>query len=229
MNAVRSTRHRPRTSYVECPARRGRAPAQPRPAGAVVGGGVAAGLLAALAACAVHPLTPSGPPSTPTPTPMRGRADPVQTTKGPAPRPAEPRAGAGPGQRDTALAAYTRFWAVASELDSHPRARWRPLLAAVAGDPLLSAVLSGLDGEAALGHRQYGQVIPRPRLITTTPTRVSILDCQDASRSGLLDTDTGLPVSVGAARTPLSAVVAAGPDGRWRVVQARYLPGTCQP
>jgi hypothetical protein len=228
MNAVRSTEHLRRTSYVERSLLRGRAPAQLRPAGvAVVGGGVAAGLLPALAACAVHPITSAAP--SPSPSPLLGQADPVQTTGSPAPRPAEPRAAAGPAQRDTALAAYTRFWAVASELDSHPRDRWRSLLAAVAGDPLLSAVLSGLDGEAALGHRQYGQVIPRPRLIATTPKRVSILDCQDASRSGLVDTDTGLPVSVGAARTPLSAVVAAGRDGRWRVVQARYLPGTCQP
>jgi hypothetical protein len=190
-----------------------------------IAGGVTAGLLTALVGCAGGPTPTVSPPQQ---APAR-RPGPAQTAPLLSPVPGGPAADRGRSDRAAALAAYAGFWVVAQTLDSQPPARWRPLLAAVAADPLLSAVLSGLRGEAALGHRQYGQVIPRPRLVAAAARRVSILDCQDASRSGLSDIDTGLPVTAGSARTPLAAVLEKSRDGKWRLVQARYLPGTCQP
>lgn len=129
--------------------------------------------------------------------------------------------------RSAAVVAYLRFWSVASTVDSQPRPRWRTLLAAVAVEPLLSRVLSGLDAQLAGGGRQYGVVRPRPVIVAQTTRSASVVDCQDASGSGVLDIDTGLPRSRGAARTAVSATLLRSPDGTWRVSDARYLDGPC--
>jgi hypothetical protein len=101
------------------------------------------------------------------------------------------------------------------------------LLAAVAAEPLLSRVLNGLDAQLTRGIRQYGLVKPRPRVVGLTARSASVVDCQDASGSGVLDVDTGLPRSRGADRTPVSAALVRGADGVWRVSEARYLDGPC--
>jgi len=131
------------------------------------------------------------------------------------------------GEREAALTAYQRFWQVASGLDSQPEPQWRPGLAAVAADPVLSRVLSGLQAEAAAGHRQYGAVLLRPTIVQIGGGRASIVDCQDASRSGLADVQTGLPVTVGSPRTAVTAVLTRDPKGVWRVSDARYVEGPC--
>jgi hypothetical protein len=56
---------------------------------------------------------------------------------------------------------------------------------------------------------------------------VSIVDCQDARGSGVIDLDTGLPVMVGNAHTAVAARIARGADGHWRVAEAKNLPDPC--
>jgi hypothetical protein len=109
--------------------------------------------------------------------------------------------------------AYRRFWAVASTVDSQPQPRWRTVLAAVAAEPLLSRLLSGLEAQKAAGDRQYGVVVTRPVVVRIEADQTSIVDCQDASKSGLLDTTTELPTTVGSARTPVAATMQHGADG----------------
>jgi hypothetical protein len=125
------------------------------------------------------------------------------------------------------LAAYDRFWLVASTVDSEPEWRWPALLAAVAADPLLPRLLAGMRGQAAAGIRQFGTVVTRPTVVRLVGARASVVDCQDASRSGVADARTGLPSSVGSPRTPVSAVLARDRRGVWRVSEARYLEGPC--
>ncbi len=122
---------------------------------------------------------------------------------------------------------YRQFWVVASTVGQLPPDRWRATLAAVAADPLLSQLLDGLAEQRARGTVQYGTVVPRPTVVELRPTRASIIDCQDASRSGEVDPATGVVRTVGAARTPVAAVVQRDTAGRWRVTDARYLPGQC--
>lgn len=143
------------------------------------------------------------------------------------------RAGGAGGERPTAadrsavLLAYRRFWAAASTVDSRPLNEWRVLLASVASDPLLSSVLTGLRAQLDSGRRQYGVVRPRPTVVGLDRDRASIVDCQDASGSGVVDSDTGLAVSVGSAHTPVAAVLVRDRRGTWRVSEARYLDGGC--
>ncbi len=131
------------------------------------------------------------------------------------------------GDRTTLVGAYRRFWAVASTVDSQPEPGWRALLAAVTAEPLLSRLVSGLEAQAASGSRQYGAVVTHPTVVHVDADRASIVDCQDASRSGLLDTATGLPSTVGSPRTPVAATLLRDPNGVWRVSDARYLDGGC--
>ena len=57
--------------------------------------------------------------------------------------------------------------------------------------------------------------------------RASVIDCQDASRSGEVDRSTGQVQRIGFARTPVAATLHRDSHGRWRVTQARYLAGPC--
>jgi hypothetical protein len=155
-----------------------------------------------------------------------GPVGPVATVPGPVPAATGVVVGSEP-DRAPILAAYGRFWAVAQRLDRNPVARWRPLLAPLAADPLLSRVLAALAGRVQAGYRQFGEVRVHPRLVAAAPERASVLDCQDASGAGEMDEATGLPTEVGAPRTPVAATLVRGADAAWRVADARYLPGGC--
>jgi hypothetical protein len=123
--------------------------------------------------------------------------------------------------------AYRRFWTVAATLPDLPPARWLPALSTVATDPLLTQVYEGLQAQRRAGRRDFGTVVPHPRVVGLTGRTASLVDCQDASGSGELDLDSGLPTSVGAARTPLAATLRYGPGERWRVYALRYLDTEC--
>jgi len=124
-------------------------------------------------------------------------------------------------------AAYRRFWTVIATLDTLPTPQWRAVLSTVATDPLLTRVHDGIEANYKAGIREYGVVHPRPSVVSMGGGRASVLDCQDASMSGEIDTDTGLPKTVGNARTPVAATLVRGPDGTWRLSEARYLDGSC--
>lgn len=108
-----------------------------------------------------------------------------------------------------------------------PPDSWRRSLTAVAAEPLLSELLDGLTEQHRKGLLDYGSITVNPRIVRAEGQRVSIVDCQDASRSGTLDPDTGIAKGVGSARTPVAAVLDRGADGRWRLTEARYLEGSC--
>jgi hypothetical protein len=178
-----------------------------------VGPGPVISVTAALALAAGCTVTAPRPPPT---TPSR--------TESTTPAPPDRRSGA---NVSSAITAYNRFWTIASTLDSQPPDRWRPLLTTVAADPLLTRVLDGLTAQTAAGVHQFGTVRTRPTLVSQTAQLVSIVDCQDASHSGTLDTRTGLPDTAGSPRTPIAASLTRDPNGHWRVTEARYLPGPC--
>jgi hypothetical protein len=132
-----------------------------------------------------------------------------------------------PPVRPAVDAAYRRFWDIAQALDQHPEDQWRTRLSQVAAEPVLTRILDGLHSRTQAGYRQYGAVTPHPTIVQLGPDRASILDCQDASRTGELDTTTGLATNPGRAQTPVTASLTRAADGLWRVAEARYLDGDC--
>lgn len=125
------------------------------------------------------------------------------------------------------MADYKRFWRVTTTVSQQPPTSWRRTLATVAVEPLLSEMLDLLTEQHRKGLIDYGTITVNPRIVRTAGRKVSIIDCQDASKSGTLDIDTGVPKTVGSARTPFAGVLTVGKDGRWRLSEARLLPGTC--
>lgn len=140
-----------------------------------------------------------------------------------------PVSGSGVGAVSEAdvLTAYRRFWAVAVGVGRHPERQWRTRLDSVTTDPFLSELLKGLAEQKKRGTVDFGTVEVRPTIAALTPRRASILDCQDASRSGEIDRDTGEVTSVGSSRTSFTATLIRDSAGRWKVAQARYLPDPC--
>ena len=141
-------------------------------------------------------------------------------------RPVPPQANLAPADTEAVLEAYLRFWQVAQTVDSRPGPQWRAALSTVTGQPLLDELLDGLRGQQADGVRQYGTVSPRPAVVDLSPQRATVVDCQDASRSGEVDSDTGAVRKVGSARTPVAAVLRKA-RGTWLVTEARYLADPC--
>lgn len=129
--------------------------------------------------------------------------------------------------RDAAADGYRRFWAVAYTLDAHPVAEWSTRLGAVATNPLLPKLLNALTAQHASGIREYGRVLPRLVTVETHGDIATIFDCQDASGAGEAYADTGLPKTVGDARTPIAASMRRGPDGHWRVSTAKQVDSSC--
>jgi hypothetical protein len=123
--------------------------------------------------------------------------------------------------------AYARFWATVYGLDDRPLDRWPALLAAVSTEPLLPRLLDGMRGQRQSGIREYGTVTTRPVTVAVHGAVATLLDCQDASGAGEAYLDSGLPTTVGQARTPIAAALRRGRDGRWRVSEARQLDTTC--
>jgi hypothetical protein len=100
-------------------------------------------------------------------------------------------------------------------------------MSAIAVEPLLSHLVDGITEQHRKGLLDYGAVVPHPRIVQASAGRASIVDCQDASRSGTVDVQTGVVQSVGSARTPMASVLTRGADGRWRLSEARLLDGSC--
>ena len=185
--------------------------------------GLALGLGCAVSGCSAGvPVTPP-PPSLVSPSPL-----PAASSSGPGGR--EVAAGQlrpAAVDRTRVDAAYRRFWAVSVTVSGRPPGEWRKVLSAVATEPLLSHLVEGFADQRARSRADYGAVVVRPTVVALERGRASIVDCQDASRSGERDVDSGLPMTVGAARTPVAAVVRWVPGRGWLVSEARYVQGSC--
>jgi len=125
------------------------------------------------------------------------------------------------------LEAYRRFWKVAADVGRRPAHEWRTRLEPVAAEPFLSELVEGFSEQRERGVVDFGTVELRPTVASLFPTRASILDCQDASRTGEVDRATGEVKTVGSSHTPFTATLTKTRGGGWKVSQARYLPAPC--
>ena len=199
-------------------------------AGAALLAAIAAAIVAAVVAAVLGPATARTTSRPPPAGPSAGgqlggrthdRRSPADPTIAP------PLSTWAPTDRAQVLHAYLRFWQIAQTVDRRPSNQWRPTLEPVTGQPLLDQLLDGFAAQQAHRTLQYGTVDPHPTLADLTADRASILDCQDASRSGEINRDTGIIQKAGSAHTAVAAVLRRDGHGTWRVTEARYLPDPC--
>lgn len=123
--------------------------------------------------------------------------------------------------------AYVRFWDVSLPVDQLPPDQWRPVLAQVAAEPMLTQLVTGTDWQQEHNLRLYGRVQARVRDVHLDGSQATVRDCQDASKTGQADRTAGSAKTVGVARNPVDATLVRGTDGIWRVSRIRYPQGSC--
>ena len=125
--------------------------------------------------------------------------------------------------------AYEEFWWVVSHLDQQPPARWRGVLSVVTVAPELGRQLAQARDRAAGGVHRVGEVVTHVTAVRgAMSTRATLLDCQDASRAGEADNNTGRTTSTGLAATPIAAtLLRTGEFAPWRVSDISYPVGRC--
>ena len=123
------------------------------------------------------------------------------------------------------LAQYQSFWKREASAAEAAATQRRAILEAVATDPLLSRVLRGMQASDNLGQIGYGRIIPRARVTGIDRDTATIRDCQDASKAGRKDRDTGKTVTRGTAHDLALATMKRGRDGVWRVATVDYPRG----
>ena len=197
-----------------------------RPVRHVGARGATVAVLTLAAACHAHPEPFNGRPGdvSPSPSSTRGHETGLPTAGGSRTTSAAVEA----AEAAAAAAAYTRFWRVSRTFDRrYPQRSWRHVLGEVAADPALSLVLAQATAQARNRITLYGTVVPHPTVTLRGGARAGVRDCQDASRAGQADAVTGRRRTVGVARNPITAALALGADGRWRVASVDFPGGSC--
>lgn len=131
-------------------------------------------------------------------------------------------------ERDAVVASYEEFWDRHSRLRDRPASSWRGELAEVAVNPQLKITLQGMRFNRANGITTYGTVRPRITKVIVEGNTATVVDCQDASRAGKADLETGEKKTVGVPRNPVRARLERVTDsGEWKVAKITFPGGDC--
>lgn len=116
-------------------------------------------------------------------------------------------------------------------IESLPLDQVEPAIAAVAVDPIATGLRATNTNHRAEHKAGYGTVISSiswPQPINGADTAV-LMDCQDGSQAGILDTTTGNRLTVGTKNTSFRGTLVRSPAG-WRVQNGELLKDeTCTP
>jgi hypothetical protein len=123
--------------------------------------------------------------------------------------------------------AYVDFWTLGNAVIQEDPGTWRAKLDSVAVDPQLSRMLDNLGTLQSRSLTVYGATREHVANIDIAGDRATVQDCQDASGTGQADAKTGAHKTVGVPRSPVTARMQHGADGKWRVAEVSYPGGTC--
>jgi len=133
--------------------------------------------------------------------------------------------------RAAATDVWRKFINVTFTIDDMPPDQVDAAVKAVAVEPPLSLLLKKRADALAAGQGTYGVPVSYvlwPQPINAATTAI-LLDCQDGSQAGSLDTKTGNKLGVGTVNTPIQGTLSRTTDG-WRVASSELLKGkTCTP
>lgn len=131
-------------------------------------------------------------------------------------------------ERDAVIASYEEFWQRHNRLRERPASSWRGELAEVAVNPQLKITLQGMRFNRANGITTYGAVRSRITKVIVDGNTATVSDCQDASRAGKADLETGEKKTVGVSRNPVRARLERVADGgEWKVAKITFPGGDC--
>jgi len=125
------------------------------------------------------------------------------------------------------LAQYNAFWKILTPVSQASFEQRPAMLKPYATQPVLSRTLRGMRASDNLGQVGYGEIVTRPKIVKIEEGVATIRDCQDASRHGRKQRDTGKVVTRGTEHDLAIVTVKRGSDGIWRVATVDYPGGAC--
>lgn len=131
------------------------------------------------------------------------------------------------GPQAAVEAAYKEYWRVEQVVMQLPESEWSAHIHEVAAGAQADRVLDGLRSLREQSLTVYGSMMPRVSRVDVSGDQATVQDCQDSSHGGQADAATGKPKTVGVPRSPVTATLMRGADGRWRVTGVSYPEGTC--
>lgn len=125
------------------------------------------------------------------------------------------------------LSQYRKFWDTLTPASRLPVTQRRALLAAVAVDPELKSLLTGMAAADAKGQVLYGRNVPRPTVTISPDAMTAVVDdCQNSSAAGVASKSTLSPVTTGVPRNHV-VVTMKKPSGIWKVAFVSYTKTPC--
>lgn len=139
----------------------------------------------------------------------------------------EPLASSSAVDKRAAESAYRNFVAMLDRADSLPSDSREQQLAAVMAEPQLSRVLKRIAEMEKQNLTTYGNVIVHIKSVELTEDGATVLDCQDTSNAGLINSVTQKKVNRGVKEENSKALLVKGRDGKWRVSKSITLGKGC--
>lgn len=130
-------------------------------------------------------------------------------------------------ERDAVVAAYKDFWVRLRHLEDQPKSEWEDYLGEVAVDPQLRISLQATGFQLEQGVTLYGEVITRITDVDIDGDEATVEDCQDTSKTGQADAETGERKTVGVERAPTRARMERSDAGEWKVAEVTHPDGEC--
>ena len=127
------------------------------------------------------------------------------------------------------LRQYSGFWAALTPASRSAEAGRREMLAKYADDPELTSLLAGMARESAKGRAYYGapDLHPQVASLSTDHATAVVNDCQDATKTGDVDVQSGQQLTKGSPRTSVVATLHMGSDAIWRVTFISFPSRQC--
>ncbi|MFI0354244.1 hypothetical protein [Actinomadura sp. 9N407] len=122
---------------------------------------------------------------------------------------------------------YLKFVKTLERADTLPEATRKRELSTYMVDPQLSRVLKVIEQHRDDHLATYGSVVIRIKDVQVDGSKATVRDCQDASRAGLLNTETRKKINRGFKERNTQALMEKGADGHWRVSKFIELGEGC--
>lgn len=124
---------------------------------------------------------------------------------------------------------WTAFWRAWGDILRTPVDQREAVLAALATPGMNERMRNAVADNNGSGIDNYGYVVHEimfPLSIDGAPI-VSIVDCQDQTQAGTVETATGKILTAGKARIHIRGEMQKGDDGIWRVNSITEMGGDC--